>query len=116
MNSNVIRDKSFSLAIDTIKICEVLNENKEFVLSKQLLRSGTSIGAQVRESKYAESKKDFIHKLKIGLKEAEECEYWILLLRDSRKIEQVLFKDYHFKLIEIIKILRKIIITSINNG
>jgi four helix bundle protein len=81
-----------------------------------LLRSGTSIGAQVRESKYAESKKDFIHKLKIGLKEAEECEYWILLLKDSGKIDERIFSDFHFKLIEVIKILRSIVLSSLKKN
>ncbi len=115
MSDNVIRDKSYILALKTIRICDELNSRNEYVLSKQLLRSGTSVGAQVRESKYAESKKDFIHKLKIALKEAEECEYWILLLRDPKKINQETFKFFHLQLIEVIKILRSIVITSIKN-
>lgn len=85
MVQNIIRVKSYELALSTIAICDDLNSNKDFVLSKQLFRYGTSIGVQVRESKYAESKKDFIHKLKIGLKEAEECEYCILRLKDALK-------------------------------
>lgn len=115
MAQNIIREKSYGLALATICICDELNSKQDYILSKQLLRSGTSIGAQVRESKYAESKKDFIHKLKIGLKEAEETEYWILLLKDSDKIDRKTFKEYHIRLIEVIKILRRIVVTSLKS-
>jgi len=72
---NVIKEKSFAFAIEIVFIYKILAERKEFVLSKQLLRSGTSIGANVRESEHAQSKADFIHKLSIALKEANETEY-----------------------------------------
>jgi four helix bundle protein len=81
MKDNVLKNKSFEFAIRIVKLCEFLRKNKkEYVLSKQILRSGTSIGALVRESEYAESKADFIHKLTIALKEANETEYWLDLL------------------------------------
>lgn len=80
MNS-AVRDKSFSFALRIVKLYRYLKEEKkEYVLSKQVLRSGTAIGALVRESQYAESKADFIHKLAIALKEANETDYWIELL------------------------------------
>lgn len=76
MKDNVIKIKSFDFAIRIIKLYKYLSEGKrEYILSKQLLRSGTSIGANVREAEHAESKKDFIHKLSISLKEANETEY-----------------------------------------
>ena len=76
MAENIIKDKSFSFALRVVKVYQFLNqEKKEFVLSKQLLRSGTAIGALVREAEQAESKLDFIHKLAIAQKEANETDY-----------------------------------------
>ena len=81
LENNIILDKSKAFAVRIIKFYQYLcDEKKEFVLSKQLLRSGTSIGANARESKNAQSKADFIHKLSISLKEAYETAYWIELL------------------------------------
>ena len=78
---NVIESKSFSFAVRIVKLCRHLQiDNKEFVLSKQLLRSGTSIGANVAESQQAQSRADFISKLSIALKEAVETNYWLRLL------------------------------------
>ena len=78
---NVIESKSFSFAVLIVKLCRYLqSDNKEFVLSKQLLRSGTSIGANVAESQQAQSRADFISKLSIALKEAVETNYWLRLL------------------------------------
>lgn len=78
---NLIMDKSFAFAIRIIKLYKILcEERKEFVLSKQMMRSGTSIGALIRESEHAQSKADFINKLSIALKEANETEYWLMLL------------------------------------
>ena len=68
MKGSVVRDKSMLFAIDIVNLCKELQEKKEFIISKQLLRSGTSIGALVREAEQAESTKDFIHKLSIALK------------------------------------------------
>ena len=78
---NVIESKSFSFAVRIVKLCRHLqSDNKEFVLSTQLLRSGTSIGANVAESQQAQSRADFISKLSIALKEAVETNYWLRLL------------------------------------
>ena len=87
-----IQDKSFSFAIRIVNLCRYLrDEQKEFVLSKQLLRSGTSIGANVAEAQQAQSKADFIHKVNIALKEAYETNYWIRLLHATQYLNQ---KEY----------------------
>lgn len=84
MKDSILRDKSFAFALRTIKLYRHLAaEHKEFVLSKQVLRSGTSIGANIEESVHAQSKTDFIHKLSIAQKEACETNYWLRLLRES---------------------------------
>ena len=83
-SKNPLRDKSYSFAIQIVKLCQSLVVNKrEFVLSKQIIRSGTSIGALIRESEFAASKADFINKLTVSLKEANETEYWLMLLHDT---------------------------------
>ncbi|HEY0459034.1 MAG TPA: four helix bundle protein [Pyrinomonadaceae bacterium] len=86
---NPLKDKSYKFALRIIKLYKHLaEENKEYVLSKQVLRSGTSIGANITEGNQAQSKSDFIHKLSIALKEAFETEYWLCLLRDSEYITE----------------------------
>ena len=81
---SILREKSYSFALRIVKLCRHLTEDKrEYVLSKQVLRSGTSIGANVAEATQAQSKADFIHKLSIAHKESFETEYWLSLLRDS---------------------------------
>ena len=81
---NVIKEKSFEFAKEIVYLYKVLAEKREYVLSKQLLRSETSIGANIREAEHAQSKADFIHKLSISLKEANETEYWLDLLFETR--------------------------------
>ena len=80
---NEVLELSFEFAIEIIKFSEVLEEHKKYIIARQLLKSGTSIGANIRESQNCESKADFIHKLKIAAKEAEETEYWLLLCQQS---------------------------------
>jgi len=81
---NILKAKSYSFAIEIVKAVELLmKEKKEFVMSKQLLRSGTAIGALVREAEFAQSRPDFINKLSIALKEANETQYWLSLLKDT---------------------------------
>ena len=80
---NLIMDLSFQFSLDTIIFTNALEDQRRYVLAKQLLKSGTSIGANVREAQSGESKNDFIHKLKISAKEAEETEYWLLLCKHS---------------------------------
>jgi len=87
MKENIIKNKSFAFSLRIIKLYKYLVEiKKEYVLSKQILRSGTSIGALVYKSEHAESKADFIHKLSISLKEANETDYWLELLFQSEYI------------------------------
>ena len=84
MQKNEIVDVSFEFALNIIEYCELLEEKRKYVIARQLLRSGTSIGANVRESQNAESKADFVHKLKIAAKEADETEYWLQLCKHSK--------------------------------
>lgn len=82
-----LREKSYVFALDIIQICKKLDEKKAYAISKQLLRSGTSIGANIEEAQQAQSKADFISKYSISLKEAVETEYWLKLIRDSETLE-----------------------------
>ena len=110
---NVVADKSKSFAIRIIKFYKYLcDEKKEFILSKQILRSGTSIGANIRESKNAQSKADFISKMNIALKEADETAYWLELLWESEIIEKSQVKDLYELNTELIKLLTAIIKSS----
>ena len=87
MSESILRLKSYAFALKVIHVYkQIIAEHKEYVLSKQFLKAGTSIGALVREAEFAQSKPDFISKLSISLKEANETDYWILLLRDSNYI------------------------------
>jgi four helix bundle protein len=89
MSKSVLRDKSYSFAVRVVKLSRFLQtEQKEFILSKQLIRSGTAIGALLREAEFGQSKADFINKLYIALKEANESEYWLNLLFDTGYVEE----------------------------
>ena len=84
MGKSILRDKSYDFALKIIKLSQFLvSEKKEYILSKQLLRSGTAIGSLIREAEFAQSKADFIHKMSISLKEGNETLYWLELLKDS---------------------------------
>jgi four helix bundle protein len=110
---NAIRDKSFSFALRVVKCYKYLQaERKEFVLSKQFLRSGTAIGALVKEAEQAQSKADFIHKLYIALKEANETQYWLDLLHQSDYLDEVAHKSIAEDCKELLKLLTSIIKTS----
>ena len=92
MKESILKEKSYAFAIRIVKLSQFLQtEKKEFVLSKQILRSGTAVGALIREAEYRQSKTDFIHKLSIALKEANETEYWLNILKDTGYIEEKLF-------------------------
>ena len=107
---NQILDLSFEFSLLVVDYCEHLEEKHRFVISNQLLKSGTSIGANIREAQSAESKIDFIHKMKISSKEAEETEYWLLLCKNSKSYPS---PDHLLEKISILKkILSKIIATS----
>lgn len=109
---NIIKDKSFAFALRVVTCYKFLVENKEFVLSKQLLRSGTAVGALVREAEHAESKADFIHKMAIAQKEANETKYWIELLYQSNYLDASQYDSIIIDIKELNKILASIIITS----
>jgi four helix bundle protein len=115
-NRSVVRDKSFQFALRVVKLYRYLKEEKkEYVLSKQVLRSGTAIGALIRESQYAESTADFIHKLAIALKEANETDYWIELLFQSGFLEEKSYQSIHIDIEELLKLLTSIIKTTKQN-
>lgn len=110
---NIIVTKSYSFALRIVKLYNYLNSNKkEYAISKQLLRSGTSIGANVEESIGGASRKDFVNKMKIAYKEARETHYWIRLLKDSDYLEKKLANSILKDCEELIKISGKIISTS----
>ena len=89
MKENPLKDKSYQFAIRIVKLSQFLQrDKKEFVLSKQLLRSGTAVGALIREAEFAQSRADFASKMSMSLKEANETEYWISLLKDSDFISE----------------------------
>ena len=109
---NIILTKSYDFALRIVKAYRYLTEEKkEFVLSKQMLRSGTSIGANVEEAIAASYKDDFVHKLNISAKEARETSYWLRLLKDSQYLPKNLFGSIHNECTEIRRILSSILIT-----
>lgn len=108
---NVVVEKSIEVALLIIEYCEKLEENNKIVIAKQLLKSGTSIGANVHEAQNAESRADFIHKIKIATKELEETKYWLILCEKSKKYPtNTVVKE---KVSELGLILYKILSTSI---
>ena len=113
MNDNVIENKSFDFAVRIVNLHKHLSaEKKEFVLSKQLLRSGTSIGANISEAVRGQSKADFIAKMSIALKEANESHYWIRLLYKTDFLTEQEFNSIENDVVELIKILLSICKTS----
>jgi four helix bundle protein len=116
MSKSILKEKSFLFALRVIKLYKYLcEEKKEFVLSKQLLRSGTSVGANIREAQNAQSKPDFINKLSIAQKECDETLYWIELLKQSGFISTDEFVSINDDAKELLRMLRSAIITSKNN-
>lgn len=114
---NVILVKSKSFALRVIRLYRYLcDERNEFVLSKQVLRSGTSIGANAKEASQAQSKKDFLAKIHIALKEASETEYWLELLHESNYIDDVAFESIYAENKALLRILTSIIKSSKANG
>ena len=114
MSASIIRDKSFDFSLKIISLFKSLNAQKEYVFSKQLLKSGTSIGANVEEALAGQSKKDFLYKMALSLKEARETRYWLLLLKESDLVNldrDDLIRDVE----ERIKILTSIVKTSKQN-
>lgn len=104
--SNPLKDKSYLFAIKIVRLSQKLfSENKEYVLGKQVLRSGTSVGALIRESEFAASKADFINKLTVSLKEANETEYWLMLLHDTDYLSNEVFNSLQSDCKELIAML-----------
>ena len=112
MNKN-IQNKSFLFAVRIVKLCKLLrSDRKEYTLSSQLLRSGTSIGANLAEAQQAQSRADFVSKLNIALKEASETEYWLRLLFATNYLSEAEFRSMHYDCEELIKIL----VTSVQSA
>ena len=115
--NNVVLEKSKAFAIRTVKLYRYLcDEKREYVLSKQLLRSGTSIGANCREASRAQSTADFVAKLSIALKEAEETAYWLELLNETSYLDDQQFQSINTDSEELIKLLVSIIKTAKSNN
>lgn len=113
VKENIIVDKSKSFALRIIKLYMFLKgEKKEYVLSKQLLRSGTSVGANVKEAIRGQSKKDFLHKMNIALKEISETEYWLELLHEAQFLDKKQFDSIYSDCKELIKLLTSIVKTT----
>lgn len=116
MSESIVKTKSFELAVRGVKFYKyIVAEKKEYIMSKQFLRSITSVGANVREAVNAQSKPDFIHKLAIAQKECDESMYWLELLKVTDYISENEFKSMHEQSNEVLKIIRSIIITSKKN-
>jgi four helix bundle protein len=110
---NIVMTKSYAFALRIIKLYKFLvAEHREYVLSKQILKSGTAIGALIKEAEHAQSKADFLNKMNIGLKEANETQYWLMLLKDSAYIDEKSFQSIHEENVELIKILASIVKSS----
>ena len=113
---NILKEKSFALALRIIKLYKFLIENKkEYVLSKQILRSGTSVGAMIREAQNAESKMDFVHKLAIAQKECDETIYWMELLVQSDYISKEAFESVSAEAAQVLKMIKSAILTTKRN-
>lgn len=110
IKENVVKNKSFAFAVRVVKLYQFLCEQKkEFVLSKQLLKSGTSVGAMVREAEHAETKNDFKHKMGIAQKEINEAIYWLELLKETDYLTSEQFESINNDAVEIIKLITSII-------
>lgn len=117
MKENIVMNKSYAFALRIIKLYKhLITTQKEFVLSKQVLRSGTSVGALIKEGEHAQSKADFINKMNIALKEANETEYWLMLLKDSDYLDEKIFNSMLADISELIKLLASIVKTSKQNN
>ncbi len=112
---NPLKDKSFAFAVRCINLYKYLIDKKEFVMSKQLMRSGTSIGANIREAQNAESKADFVHKLAISQKECDETMYWLELLQTTEFLSQEEYNSMNNEAQELLKMLRSSILTTKQN-
>jgi len=109
---SLVGEKSYAFALRTIKAYQYIQTKNEFVLSKQLLRSGTAIGAIIREAEHAQSKADFLNKMNVALKEANETIYWISLLKDANYIDEKVYNSIQAEATDILKMLISIVKTT----
>ena len=110
MMDNAVREKSYRFAVRIVKLCRFLkNEKKEHIMSRQLLRSGTSVGANVAEAQHAQSRQDFLAKLNIALKEAAETDYWLRLLYETEYLTERQFKSIYEDCDEVERLLVSIV-------
>ena len=117
MKENVLKDKSFRFAVRIVNLYRYLcDTKKEYALSKQVLRSGTSVGAMVRESEHSESKADFVHKLAIAQKEINETLYWLELMHETKYITKKEYDSINVDAVEIIRIITTSIKTAKKNN
>jgi four helix bundle protein len=113
MRENVLKVKSFRFAVRIVKLYQYLcEEKKEYVMSKQLLKSGTSVGAMISESEYSESKADFVHKLGVAQKESNETAYWLELLKETEYISIKEYESLNMDAVELIKLITSSIKTA----
>jgi len=113
MKENITSTKAVAFAIKVVHLYkELANEQKEYVLSKQLLRSGTAIGALIREAEQAESKTDFLHKMNVALKEANESGYWLFLLHEGKWLTNETFSSFNNDCVELVKLLASTVKTT----
>ncbi len=112
MKENIIKIKTFDFAVRIVNLYKLLIERKEFVMSKQILRSGTSVGANAREAVNAQSIADFIHKFSICQKECDETMFWLELLKKTEYITEIEFNSIYKDAEEVFKIIISIIVTS----
>ena len=114
--ASVLRSKSYAFGVRVVRLSQMLvTEHNEYVLSRQVLRSGTAIGALIREAEYGISKPDFRNKMSIALKEANETEYWLSMLRDTDYINDKLFESLSSDCVELIKMLIATVKTTKEN-
>ena len=107
---NILSPKSYRFALRTVKLYKWLISNyNEYVLSKQFLRSGTAIGALIREAEHAQSKADFLNKMNVALKEANETEYWLMLLKDAEYLSEKEYESINLDCQELVKLLISIV-------
>lgn len=107
---NIVATKSYAFAIRVVKLYKHLSQDKkEFVLSKQMLRSGTAIGALIKEAEHAQSKADFLNKMNVALKEANETEYWLMLMKDTEYLSETEFQSIKNDCLELLKLLISIV-------
>lgn len=112
-SENIFIQKSFNFAVNIVRFCNSSNNNyQQNILNKQLFRSGTAVGALIREAQNAESKADFIHKLAISQKECDESCYWLEILNKTNMIDDLVYKNLHFEASSLLKLIRSAIVTT----